>query len=103
MWLSSILILFALCVICGFVWLVGVQWFGVDIGGTLTKGVYFECHTPNDKQEGEGVLALQNYVKSNLTYGSSGNRLVICVCVCVCVHACVRARVCVCLHTLNHC
>jgi type II pantothenate kinase len=54
--------------------LTGVEWFGVDIGGTLTKGVYFECHTQSDKNKGEGVRVLQNFVKSNLTYGSSGNR-----------------------------
>ena len=68
--------------------LTGVEWFGVDIGGTLTKGVYFECHTQSDKNKGEGVRVLQNFVKSNLTYGSSGNRYVI-----VSVHVCLPVGV----------
>ncbi len=71
----------------------GFQWFGVDIGGTLVKCVYFEtevegdgdggeapctdtgsAHTVAEKQEHEGVLALRKFVKSNLKYGSSGMR-----------------------------
>ena len=56
----------------------GVQWFGVDIGGTLTKGVYFECHDPehvsDNSVETEVVHAMQQFVKSNLTYGTTGTR-----------------------------
>ena len=56
----------------------GVQWFGVDIGGTLTKGVYFECHdpehVPDNSVETEVVHAMQQFVKSNLTYGTTGTR-----------------------------
>ena len=60
-----------------------IQWFGVDIGGTLVKCVYYE--TLEEEEEGEsaspakhhrheGVLALKNFIKSSLTYGSTGMR-----------------------------
>ena len=62
----------------------GIQWFGVDIGGTLVKCVYFEtaCGSvgvamggaSGEHSEHEGVLALKKFVKSNLKYGSSGMR-----------------------------
>ena len=54
-----------------------IQWFGIDIGGTLVKSVYFETQEENGElegKEGEGVSALRNFVKSNLKYGSSGMR-----------------------------
>ena len=76
----------------------GVQWFGVDIGGTLTKGVYFECHDPehvsDNSVETEVVHAMQQFVKSNLTYGTTGTRWVaaVCVCVCACVCVCVCSQ-----------
>ena len=65
--------------------ILGVQWFGVDIGGTLVKCVYFETQEEDEdgkteacsaqaRQEHEGVLALRKFVRSNLTYGSSGMR-----------------------------
>ena len=50
----------------------------MDIGGTLTKGVYFECHdpehVPDDSVETEVVREMQKFVKSNLTYGTTGTR-----------------------------
>lgn len=55
-----------------------IQWFGVDVGGTLVKAVYFE--TQDDAQqssglkEGEGVAAMKKFLKSNLKYGSTGKR-----------------------------
>lgn len=61
------------------VYYVGIQWFGVDIGGTLVKCVYFEIQETAISSgeaglEHEGVLALKKFVKSNLKYGSSGTR-----------------------------
>lgn len=60
------------------------QWFGVDIGGTLVKCVYFETFeesggaprepTGAAAREREGILALKKFIKSNLKYGSSGMR-----------------------------
>lgn len=65
-----------MCVVLAF------QWFGVDIGGSLVKCVYFEtyeeppCSSAGGAavQEHEGVEALRKFVKSNLKYGSSGMR-----------------------------
>ena len=58
------------------------QWFGVDIGGTLVKCVYFEtseespgsCASREASPEHEGIQALRKFVKSNLKYGSTGMR-----------------------------
>jgi len=51
------------------------QWFGIDIGGTLTKGVYFECpHTSNDPEQTAAIELIRDFVKSSITYGSSGTR-----------------------------
>ena len=57
----------------------GIQWFGVDIGGSLVKCVYFETQVPAGSSLAvgnghEGVLSLRKFVKSNLKYGSSGRR-----------------------------
>ena len=50
------------------------QWFGVDIGGSLVKCVYFECPSANgsNQKETEGIAAMREFLKSNLKYGSSG-------------------------------
>lgn len=50
------------------------QWFGVDIGGSLVKCVYFECPCANgsSQEESVGIAAMREFLKSNLTYGSSG-------------------------------
>lgn len=54
-----------------------IQWFGVDIGGTLVKCVYFETQEEKEELQGkerEGISALRTFLKSNLKYGSSGVR-----------------------------
>ena len=52
-----------------------IQWFGVDIGGTLVKCVYFEPLESEEKGEGgEGVAAMRSFVRANLKYGSTGIR-----------------------------
>ena len=53
------------------------QWFGVDIGGTLVKCVYFETYTEPvqvSPGEREGVEALKQFIKSSVKYGSTGTR-----------------------------
>ena len=52
------------------------QWFGVDIGGSLVKCVYFECPRANgvNKEESEGIAAMRKFLKSNLHYGTTGIR-----------------------------
>ena len=56
-------------------------WFGLDIGGTLCKSVYFETMTSQDKLKevksyGDpiDIQNLRNYLMSSETYGSSGTR-----------------------------
>jgi type II pantothenate kinase len=61
-----------------------IQWFGVDVGGTLVKAVYYETQqeetredaqgTTGHRTEGEGVAAMKKFIKSNLKYGSTGIR-----------------------------
>ena len=50
------------------------QWFGVDIGGSLVKCVYFECPGANgsSQEESLGIAEMRGFLKSNRTYGSSG-------------------------------
>lgn len=52
------------------------QWFGVDIGGSLVKCVYFDCPRANgvNEEESEGIAAMREFLKSTLKYGSSGIR-----------------------------
>ena len=48
----------------------------MDIGSTLVKCVYFECpgaHGSN-QEESEGIAVTRKFLKSNLTYGSTGKR-----------------------------
>lgn len=58
------------------------QWFGVDIGGSLVKCVYFECPCANgsSKEELAGITTMREFIKSNLTYGSSGKNLLCLLC-----------------------
>ena len=66
-----------------------IQWFGVDIGGTLVKCVYYETTLEGEEEEerdregasgGTGhhkhevINAVKNFIKSSLTYGSTGIR-----------------------------
>lgn len=53
-----------------------MPWFGMDIGGTLTKLVYFE---PNDDEpEGENeakiLRKIRHYLTKNAAYGKTGHR-----------------------------
>lgn len=53
-----------------------MPWFGMDIGGTLTKLIYFE---PTDTQfyeeeEVETLKRIRKYLTGNVAYGKSGIR-----------------------------
>ncbi|XP_074642047.1 pantothenate kinase 3-like [Tubulanus polymorphus] len=52
-------------------------WFGMDVGGTLTKLVYFEptdlSHEEKD-QEKEAVKTIHRYLVGNVAYGNTGIR-----------------------------
>ncbi|XP_007896218.1 pantothenate kinase 3 isoform X2 [Callorhinchus milii] len=52
-------------------------WFGIDIGGTLVKLVYFQPNDITIEEEHEEVInlrSIQKYLTCNVTYGSSGIR-----------------------------
>ena len=52
-------------------------WFGLDIGGTLTKLVYFEPLSlmSNEKIEEKASLkSIRKYLTSNTAYGTTGTR-----------------------------
>ncbi len=70
-----------------------IQWFGVDIGGTLVKAVYYETSLEGEEEKAagerdregasgggtwshkhQGINALKNFIKSSVTYGSTGMR-----------------------------
>ncbi|XP_054721702.1 pantothenate kinase 1-like [Uloborus diversus] len=54
-----------------------MPWFGLDIGGTLVKLVYFEPTdvTPNEIEAEKGALKkIRHYLTSNSAYGSTGKR-----------------------------
>jgi len=47
----------------------------MDIGGTLTKGVYFESHcVSNDREQEAALEQIRKFVKSSVKYGSTGTR-----------------------------
>ena len=54
-----------------------MPWFGMDIGGTLTKLIYFE---PNDDEEEddetdtETLKRIRRYLTGNVAYGETGIR-----------------------------
>lgn len=58
-----------------------MPWFGIDIGGTLVKLVYFE---PSDddaelsdntvEKDSQTVLNIRRYVTGNVAYGETGVR-----------------------------
>jgi len=50
-----------------------MPWFGMDIGGTLSKLVYFEPIDTNEQEE-ERVKNIRKYLTNNLAYGDSGHR-----------------------------
>lgn len=52
-------------------------WFGMDIGGTLVKLVYFEpkdITTKEEQEEVENLRSIRKYLTSNVAYGSTGIR-----------------------------
>ncbi|KFO29943.1 Pantothenate kinase 1 [Fukomys damarensis] len=52
-------------------------WFGMDIGGTLVKLVYFEpkdITTEEEQEEVENLKSIRKYLTSNTAYGKSGIR-----------------------------
>ena len=54
-----------------------MPWFGMDIGGTLTKLIYFEPEDsgPNTEQEAEQTLQrIRKYLTNNEAYGKTGVR-----------------------------
>lgn len=54
-----------------------MPWFGMDIGGTLAKLVYFEPtdSTPDEAEsEVETIRKIRHYLKCNSAYGSAGKR-----------------------------
>lgn len=54
-----------------------LPWFGLDIGGSLVKLVYFEpCNSQIscEGQEKVGLEAVQDFIKSNIRYGENGTR-----------------------------
>ena len=62
-----------------------MPWFGMDIGGTLTKLVYFEPTDINDinttnngvkrkKEELKNLANIRRYLTTNKAYGKSGHR-----------------------------
>src|SRR6218665_3714413 len=57
--------------------LLAMPWFGMDIGGTLTKLVYFEPTDidPSAKtDESEILYHIRHYLKKNASYGRTGIR-----------------------------
>lgn len=54
-----------------------MPWFGMDIGGTLVKLVYFEPTDEKDNEEEfelETVKNIRRYLTSNSAYGNTGHR-----------------------------
>ena len=55
-----------------------MPWFGMDIGGSLTKLVYFEpCDHQSvveEVQEQETLKNIRKYLKSQFAYGETGRR-----------------------------
>ncbi|XP_077136400.1 pantothenate kinase 3-like isoform X1 [Ranitomeya variabilis] len=52
-------------------------WFGLDIGGTLVKLVYFEPRditTEEEQEEVENLKSIRKYLMSNVAYGQTGLR-----------------------------
>lgn len=51
-----------------------MPWFGMDIGGTLSKLVYFEPTDSGSAVEEDRVHHIRKYLTNNLSYGDSGHR-----------------------------
>ena len=50
-----------------------MPWFGMDIGGTLVKLVYFEPTDTTEEEEAR-VSNIRKYLTNNLAYGEQGHR-----------------------------
>lgn len=59
-----------------FVCSTAMPWFGMDIGGTLTKLVYFEPNEdePEGDQEAKIIQKIRHYLTKNAAYGETGHR-----------------------------
>uniref|UniRef100_A0A8C6LR98 pantothenate kinase n=1 Tax=Nothobranchius furzeri TaxID=105023 RepID=A0A8C6LR98_NOTFU len=58
-------------------WCVAFPWFGMDIGGTLVKLVYFEpkdITAEEEQEEVENLKSIRRYLTSNIAYGTTGIR-----------------------------
>lgn len=51
-----------------------MPWFGMDIGGTLVKLVYFEPAVEDGPATTEALERIKHYLKKNAAYGQSGKR-----------------------------
>ncbi|CAL8125077.1 unnamed protein product [Orchesella dallaii] len=53
-----------------------MPWFGLDIGGSLAKLVYFEPtdNTESEETEVETLKNIRKYLKNNRSYGDTGHR-----------------------------
>ncbi|OQR71105.1 pantothenate kinase 1-like [Tropilaelaps mercedesae] len=51
-----------------------MPWFGIDIGGTLAKVVYFEPDDVSDMEEKKKLQTIKHYLKTNKAYGKTGKR-----------------------------
>ena len=57
--------------------LAAFPWFGMDIGGTLVKLVYFEpkdITAEEEQEEVENLKSIRKYLTSNTAYGNTGVR-----------------------------
>lgn len=63
-------------VICDIMVSIAMPWFGMDIGGTLTKLVYFEPTDgeSTDEEEEETLQTIRHYLTRNEHYGKTGIR-----------------------------
>jgi len=58
-----------------FFYLLAMPWFGMDIGGTLSKLVFFEPKdSPTTQTEDELLSNVTQYLTKNSAYGKSGHR-----------------------------
>ena len=54
-----------------------MPWFGMDIGGTLTKLLYFEpdhFDEVDNAEEWETITTIHHYLMGNTAYGKTGIR-----------------------------
>ena len=62
--------------------LLAMPWFGMDIGGTLTKLVYFEPHDVDMEgmDEKETLCIIRKYLTGNIAYGKTGREYTTAMC-----------------------